>query len=234
MMNAKSATELFKGSFITSSETIQQRLKNVKAFIFDWDGVFNNGHKFSDGSSSFSETDSMGINLLRFNQYLITGKMPAVAVITGEHNNASFYFAKRECFHNVYYKIKDKQIALHHFCEQHQLQASEVLFVFDDVLDFSAAKLTGLRMMINHKCNPLLVDYAVKNNLTDYLTSNEGGSGAIREVSELMMHLSGNFEQVMEHRIQYDETYKKYIGLRNQSTTTFFTSREHKIIQQEP
>ena len=234
MITEKSAMEIFKGSFIASPETIQQKLKNIKAFIFDWDGVFNNGHKFSDGNSSFSETDSMGTNLLRFNQYLMSGQLPPVAVITGEHNNASFYFAKRECLHNVYYKIKDKQVALHHFCEQHHLLPSEVLFVFDDVLDFSAAKLAGLRMMVNHSCNPLLTDYVIKNNLADYLTYHEGGSGAVREVSELIMFLSGNFEQVMEHRVHYDETYKKYIGLRNQPITTFFTSQEYKIIQQEP
>ena len=33
----------FKGSFITKPAEIQQKLAKVKAYVFDWDGVFNIG-----------------------------------------------------------------------------------------------------------------------------------------------------------------------------------------------
>jgi len=37
--------EFFKGVFITDVAIIQQKLQQVKAFIFDWDGVLNDGRK---------------------------------------------------------------------------------------------------------------------------------------------------------------------------------------------
>jgi len=234
MPSEKPVTEVFKGNFISSLDAIKEKLKNIKAYIFDWDGVFNNGHKFADGSSSFSETDSMGINLIRFNHHLVHNEMASTAIITGEHNLAAFHFSRRECFNDVYYKIKHKESALMHLCEQNNVKPSEVLFVFDDVLDFSAAKMAGVRIMVTHACNPLLIDFAVKNNLVDYITFHEGGNGAIREASELIMHLGGKFDEAIEHRAHFSERYQVYINKRNTCTPGFYIFSNNQIVQQEP
>ena len=78
---------------------------NIKAFIFDWDGVFNNGQKNANSSSNFNETDSMGTNLLRYSYFLTNGVLPITAVISGEKNEAAFYFCERECFKFSFFKI---------------------------------------------------------------------------------------------------------------------------------
>jgi 3-deoxy-D-manno-octulosonate 8-phosphate phosphatase (KDO 8-P phosphatase) len=232
-MPEKSITDIFKGNFVSSPSVIEQKLQSVKAYIFDWDGVFNNGHKYADGSSSFSETDSMGTNLIRFNHYLKHNELPAIAVITGEHNKAAFHLTTRENFNAVYYKMRHKESSLLHFCEANKIKAEEVLFVFDDVLDFSAAKIAGIRIMINHSCNPLLIEFAIKNKLVDYVTFLEGGQGAIREVSELILHLSNQFDKTIKHRMQFSNEYQTYINQRNQAPT-FYTMKDNKIIQQNP
>jgi 3-deoxy-D-manno-octulosonate 8-phosphate phosphatase (KDO 8-P phosphatase) len=232
-MSEKSVTDIFKGVFVSSPSEIQQKLQSIKAYIFDWDGVFNDGHKHSDGSSSFSETDSMGTNLIRFNHYLKHNELPAASIITGEHNKAAFYFAQRENFQDVYYKIKHKETALQHFCDQNNIKPSEVLFVFDDVLDFSAAKIAGIRIMVSHSCNPLLINFAIKNKLVDYITFHDGANGAIREVSELIIYLSKLFDETIEHRMQFSEVYKSYINQRNQAPL-FYTFKDNKITQQDP
>jgi len=232
-MSAKSITEIFKGNFVSSPSVIEQKLQSIKAYIFDWDGVFNDGHKYADGSSSFSETDSMGTNLIRFDHYLKHNELPPVAVITGEHNKAAFHLTSRENFDAVYYKMRHKESSLLHFCEVNKIKPEEVLFVFDDVLDFSAAKIAGIRIMVNHICNPLLIDFAIKNKLVDYVTFHEGGQGAIREVSELILYLSNQFDKVIEHRMQFSDEYKSYIGKRNQ-TPVFYTMANDKITQQDP
>jgi 3-deoxy-D-manno-octulosonate 8-phosphate phosphatase (KDO 8-P phosphatase) len=44
--------ELFTGlggSFLTPPQEIGHRLKSIKAYLFDWDGVFNNGEKAENG-----------------------------------------------------------------------------------------------------------------------------------------------------------------------------------------
>lgn len=220
----------FKGTFFTDTKVLEERLKGIKAILFDWDGVFNNGHKTADGSSSFSETDAMGTNLLRFNRYLDKGTSPFTAVITGETNPAAFALAKRESFNAVYYGIKHKLTALDHLCAQENLKPAEVLFIFDDVLDFSAAKVAGLRMMINRSCNSLLIKFAVEQQLVDYLTYHDGDNGAVREVTELVLALSNRFNETIESRMLYSERYKEYLQQRNEVKPRFYTIQDEKLI----
>ncbi|MEI9934339.1 MAG: hypothetical protein WDM71_05690 [Ferruginibacter sp.] len=234
MSSEKSAIDFFKGIFVASPGAIEKKLQHIKAYIFDWDGVFNNAHKSTDSNSSFSEIDSMGINMLRFAHYLKHTQSAAVAVITGEHNKVAFHFSKREHFDAVYYKIKHKETALLHFCNQHNIKPEEVLFVFDDVLDFSAAKIAGVRIMVSHPCNPLLIDYATRNNLVDYLTANEGSTGAIRETSELIMHLHKQFDQAISYRAAYSKEYVPFITERNEKATTYYTILNNVITEQTP
>ncbi|MEZ4806970.1 MAG: hypothetical protein R2815_05780 [Flavobacteriales bacterium] len=65
---------------------LEHRLAAIKAVLFDWDGVFNNGFKDAEGGSPFSEVGSMGVNLLRFALWLRNGHLPKAAVIAGQHN----------------------------------------------------------------------------------------------------------------------------------------------------
>src|SRR5690606_10938202 len=88
--------EQFKGQVQTTPELLREKLSGVKAFVFDWDGVFNDGMKDEKGSSRFSEVDSMGTNLLRFNHFLRSGELPITAIISGEKNQAAFTLAERE------------------------------------------------------------------------------------------------------------------------------------------
>jgi len=158
------------GQFISDHAMIARKLNDVKAFIFDWDGVFNDGRKSLDKGSGFSEVDSMGTNLLRFSHFLRHGQMPLTAVISGEKNDTAFYFCKRECFDYSFFKTPHKIEALNFICRENNLKPSEVAYFFDDVLDLSVAGVCGVRLMVNRKANPLFVDYCEKNMLVDYLT----------------------------------------------------------------
>ncbi|MES2850736.1 MAG: phosphatase [Bacteroidota bacterium] len=222
--------DYFKGEFVSSPQTLKQKLKQVKAFVFDWDGVFNDGRKNFEGHSGFSETDSMGVNMMRFSHFLMTKQLPITAIITGENNQLAFSFAKRENLHYVYYKSGDKEKALMHLCEQHKISPADVLFVFDDVLDFSVAKLAGVRFMIGRSANPLLSEFAVEKRLADYITMHDGSQNGVREVSEIVMSMANNFEVAIELRMKYGDAYKDYLSLRNKTATQFFTSKDTGII----
>ncbi|MBS1774385.1 MAG: phosphatase [Bacteroidetes bacterium] len=231
-MDINTVVSHFKGSFITPAEEIAAKLSGIKAFVFDWDGVFNNGVKDENGTSSFSEVDAMGTNLVRFNHYLRNNELPIVAIISGERNAMAWTLAKRESFHGVYSGIKFKAEALNHICEHHGIKPEEVCFVFDDVLDFSVAAAVGLRIMIPRACNPLLVEYAVQHNMVDYLTVCEGGNGAVREALELLIGLSGKYNETIDNRMNYTETYRSYIEMRNQQMPSFYSSKDSKIIEE--
>ena len=226
--------DFFKGEFVTDPLVIQEKFSEIQAFIFDWDGVFNAGEKNENSSSSFSEVDSMGINLLRFNHYLKSGNPPLTAILLGENNSGAYAFALREHFDSVYYNFKIKTEALHHFCFTYKLQPAQIAFVFDDVLDLSIASHVGLKIMVGRKCNPLLQHYTLQNKLADYITHADGGSHAVREMSELLIGLSGQYNETISNRINSTDTYKQYMLIRNIPTPVFYTSVRSVIIQQIP
>jgi len=223
--------KFFKGRFITSPEQLSSKLNKCKAYIFDWDGVFNDGYKNDNNSSPFSEVDSMGLNMLRFNHYLKTGSNAIIAIITGEANHLAYSFAKREHFSGVYFKIKNKIDALEHICKEHDITPAEVAFVFDDILDFSVAPIAGVRIMVPHPSTSSLVEYAVNNNLVDYLTHCDGHQNAVRETSELFMTLSERYNETISNRVEFTDIYRQYLKQRNEVETSFYTSNDLQTIQ---
>ncbi|HEY1039447.1 MAG TPA: phosphatase [Bacteroidia bacterium] len=217
--------------FLLTPMALQEKLKTIKAFVFDWDGVFNGGDKNDNRSSSFNEADSMGTNLLRYTHYRLYGEIPVTAIISGEKNSMSFYYSSRERFHSCYFKIGNKIEALNHLCKEHNIKPSEVCYFFDDVLDLSIAKVCGMRIMINRNAGILFKHYVRENKLADYLTANQGGNFALREACEMLMGISGAFDQTIKERTEYGAVYKEYIERRNQTTTTYYTLSEGKILE---
>lgn len=219
---AKIFTDL-GGTFCTSPDDFARKAASIRAFIFDWDGVFNDGTKNENGSSSFGEVDAMGTNLLRYSNYLSHGKMPFVGVMSGATNSLSFQYGSREHAHGVYYSVKNKGLAFDHFIDMYDLAPESIAFFFDDVLDLSLASSCGLRIMLNRKANPLLKEYVVENGLADYLTANPGGSFGLREACEMLMGANGNYQQVVRARSHFSDSYAAYLKERENIDTKFYT-----------
>ena len=203
------------GTFLTPADQIRESLADIKAFIFDWDGVFNDGRKTNNSDSSFSEVDSMGINLLRFDYWLRNSKFPQVFIITGMNNQTAAGFAKREHFTGIYLNIKDKKDALENICDNYKIEPKEIAFIFDDVLDIGVAKLCGLSFCVGRKSNPLLTDYIQQNRICNYISAFPGENHAIREICELLIGLSGDYKRILELRIRFKGEYEDYLNQRN-------------------
>ncbi len=219
---------VFTGEFITDKNTIAQKLSAIKAFVYDWDGVFNMGAKDENGCSTFTEVDSMGTNLLRLNYFLRKGEVPRTAIITGENNKTAFGFAKREHFDAVYYNAKNKKLAVNHFCKEFNLNPEEIVFVFDDVLDLNVAAIAGLRCMINREATPMFKQYVIQNKLVDYITRYNGGEYGVREIADLLMGLSGQYNETLTERMNNTEVYATYLKLRNAHEVAVFGPEELK------
>ncbi len=225
--------ESIGGNFIINEALMQEKLKSIKAFVFDWDGVFNNGEKSGGGSSNFNEVDSMGTNLLRYSFFLKNNQLPTTAIISGEKNESAFWFCNRERFNYSFFKFANKIHALNHICTQQNITPNQVAYFFDDVLDLSIAKLCGLRILINRKNNPSFKNFVVQNNLVDYITAGQSGQFAVREACELLIELNGNYTQTIQSRMDFEENYKLYINLRNQNNTQLFTFLNDKVVKIE-
>lgn len=219
---SKEIIQLFEsggGEFFTPPSVFVARLAAIRAVLFDWDGVFNEGFKQGAEGSLFSEVDAMGTNLLRFALRKRNGKQPVTAVITGEENPPSQNLARREHFHAVYFQSKNKAGVFQQFCKTYTLQPEEVLFFFDDVLDLEVARQCGARIMIGRKAAPLLREFAKANAMVDYFTGCSGGDHGFREGCELIMGLIGQFDAVVKDRMAFSPEYQLYLEERQQIET---------------
>lgn len=219
------------GEFISPFSIIAERLAKVEAFIFDWDGVFNDSTKHSNFGSPFAEVDAMGTNMLRFSHFLRHGNVPKTFVVTGEQNDSGRQLAEREHFDGFFSKIKDKKIALDYITSEYGISPDSVCFFFDDILDLSVAKEVGLRMMVRHLGSPMFDQYVKNGDFGDYISGNIGGAGAVREHCELLIGANENFDDTLHHRITYSETYQQYLSERQSQNTQYYTLLNKKIAQ---
>ncbi len=200
------------GQFFTSGFDIRERLPNIKAIIFDWDGLFNNGFKGSVGETGFSEVDATGIDVLRLGFYLAFGKMVKTVIITGSKNLNSHDFGKREHFDNVYCESRDKAIAFQHFSDTHNINPSEVICLFSDVADVAIARKAGISFAVGRSCNPIFMEYLIKDKVADYISSCHGHENAVREFTELLLGLLDKHFEAMDERANFGE---QYVAFRN-------------------
>ncbi len=195
---------------IATREEFLAKCGDIKAVLFDWDGVFNNGFKDLEGGSPFSEVDSMGVNLLRFALWLKNGeRLPAAGIITGQHNAYAERFAQRERMHGCHMGYTNKPEAFDAFLAAHQLRPEEVAFFFDDVLDLPVADRCGLRVLIGRKASPWFENAAIGS--VDVITACDGGHHGLREACELLIVATGRADEVLDHRVRYSEVYQRYL-----------------------
>lgn len=197
--------------FISTPAAIGEKLATVNTFLFDWDGVFNDGTKGHEVTSHFTEADSMGVNMLRFSHWLKHGTLPYCAIITGRQNKSALHFAQREHFHAVYMGYTHKQEAL----DEGRITAANAAFFFDDILDLSIAQQSALRILIGRPQSPLFEQSVVQKGWCDAITGATAGQHAVREACELLIGLTGNWEELLSSRVAFNEEYREYLNARN-------------------
>ncbi len=218
------------GRYIVPPSQLREKLMSIKAILFDWDGVFNHGEK-GQIPSPFNEVDSMGINMLRFGYFMITGHIPYTAIVTGETNHTAFHWATREKLNDVFFQAKHKVDIIKHLEKESGIAAHEVLFVFDDILDLSLSKVAGARFLVNRKSNPLFIDYCVRHGLCDYITFSPGNEYAIREISEVVLDSLGMFDKTIDERMLFNGIYSDFLSIKMQKNTTFWKSSDGDFVQ---
>jgi 3-deoxy-D-manno-octulosonate 8-phosphate phosphatase (KDO 8-P phosphatase) len=207
-----------QGNIIGDADTLISKLARIKALVFDWDGVFNNGDK-GHVPSTFNEIDSMGINMLRFGYYLLNKANPYAFIVTGERNETALRWSEREHFHAVYLKAKNKIDVLRQLEKQYDIGREEILFVFDDIHDLSLARECGVKILIPNPGSSEIRRFLPDMNYCDYITKNSGGRHALREISETVLSLLGLFEKTVKLRIDFEGIYFDYFQTRNRVGT---------------
>ena len=173
---------MVKTTYHEISDELFNKFKKIKLIISDVDGVLSDGKIYltesGDEIKSFNVKDGCGI-------VSILKQGIEFAVITGRFSNI---LKKRMSGLNVkyvYQGVKDKVDSYNHLISKLQLTPEETLYIGDDVIDLPILALVGVSVAV-HDSHPLLLSEV------DLITQNPGGSGAVREITDIVLQAHGN------------------------------------------
>jgi 3-deoxy-D-manno-octulosonate 8-phosphate phosphatase (KDO 8-P phosphatase) len=167
------------------SEKLLGKAKKIRLVIFDVDGVLTDGKLFlsDDGQEykAFHSQDGHGMKVLQdsgVNIAIITGRRSELVRIRMESLNVK----------HVYQGQADKREAYHELLGELWLSHDQVAYVGDDVVDLPVMSKVGLAVAVNN-AHPMVKERS------DWVTPNDGGCGAGRNICDLIMYSQGTLEK---------------------------------------
>ena len=155
----------------------REKLHNITTFVFDYDGVL------TDGRVLLSEE---GVQLRRANVkdgyalQLARKKGYTIAVITGSHDKGISHRCNLLKIDNVFQGVSDKKEVFEQFISEKNIDASEVLFMGDDLPDYPIMKLAGVAACPADASREL-------KDIADYISDRRGGDACVRDVIEQVL-----------------------------------------------
>ena len=150
---------------------------NIKMFLSDCDGCLTDGGMYysenGDELKKFNTKDGMAFKLLR-EAGIITG------VVTGEKRELNIRRAKKLHIDIVEQGVNDKLSKVKELCNKYNVSLENVAYIGDDINDLEVIKAVGFGCSVSNGMDS--VKKAAK-----YVTKVPGGSGAIREIAELIL-----------------------------------------------
>lgn len=160
-----------------------QKLKHIRTFIFDVDGVLTNGTVLvtenGEQLRQFNIKDGYALQLAVKKGYKIV-------VISGAK---SLGVQKRLLglgIADIYLGISDKIAIFNNYVSQHQLDPSQMVYVGDDIPDLPVMRLAGLAV-----CPKDAVDEI--KEISHYISPKNGGEGVARDIIEKVMKIQGKW-----------------------------------------
>ncbi len=152
--------------------------ENIKLVVSDFDGIFTDGklQVFSDGRTSkiIDYKDIMAISI-------ILKKNVNFAVLSGETSSAidviKSKFPQIDTFQNERNKIN----ILKSLIEKNNISPKNVIYIGDDINDIECLEYVKYPVTVPN------AHYKVKMVENIIITNNVGGSGAVREIADLIL-----------------------------------------------
>lgn len=161
---------------MTASKHAIDKAKGIQLLLLDVDGVFTNGQVLLTGQGDeykiFNTQDGYGIKHLRRNGIHI-------AVISGRNSASCAYRMKELGVEHVYQGTHDKLPVFLQLTKELNLTPEQCAYVGDDVPDIPVMQRVGFKVAVANATAPV-------KKIADYITTAEGGHGAVREVCDLI------------------------------------------------
>jgi 3-deoxy-D-manno-octulosonate 8-phosphate phosphatase (KDO 8-P phosphatase) len=171
---------------------IQQRAARVRLLLMDVDGVMTDGRLFnvpgSDGkmleTKAFDSQDGIALQWLSW-YGIQTG------AISGRVSPATEERARQVRMTHVYQGHIEKIPILEEICAKSGIPLAEMAYVGDDLTDVVVMRRVGLAIATANARGEV-------KRAAHYVTTAAGGSGAVREVAELLLNAQGHWTEVLK------------------------------------
>src|SRR5258705_2862064 len=164
----------------------------VKLLLMDVDGVLTDGKLINvpDAAGNMVETKAFesqdGIDL----QWL-SWKGIKTGLISGRNSPATVERAKQCNFSYVYQGHIEKIPILEEIIADAKLEKHQVAYIGDDLTDIVVMHRVGLAIATANARSEVKQE-------AHYVTTAPGGSGAVREVVELLLKAQGSWEEILQ------------------------------------
>ncbi|HNW74725.1 MAG: HAD-IIIA family hydrolase [Bacteroidales bacterium] len=152
-------------------------LKNIKAFVFDYDGVLSDGYVTTTNDGEVFRTtsvkDGYALQLARKKGYRI-------AVISGARSEAMIHRMKALHITDVFMGVDNKLEVFNKYLKDNGLNSEQVLYMGDDIPDYEVMKEAGIATC------PADAAEEIKA-VSIYISHHNGGKGCVRDVIEQVM-----------------------------------------------
>lgn len=167
---------------------IRKKAQKIKLLLLDVDGVLTDGGILMDDRGGeikrFDVRDGHGIRLL-----IRAGIQ--VGLITGRSSKVVNYRAKDLGIRMLYQKVYNKIEVYQKIKRKTGLKDPEIAYVGDDLVDLPIMRRVGLAMTVRDCWQEL-------KPVADYVTSEAGGRGAVREIVELLLRAQSKWEEITQ------------------------------------
>ncbi len=179
-------------------------IRDINTLILDVDGVLTDGIMVygNDGNElkNFNVRDGKGISLAK-----VAGMR--VILMTSEETELIKNRAKKLGIEDdAYLGIKNKLKSLEKIVGNNNLELKNIAFIGDDINDIPALNKVGLPIAVNDAVDE--VRELVKKR-GGFITTKNGGKGAVREAIETILKKQGRWEKVIEKDIQRQLSEKR-------------------------
>jgi 3-deoxy-D-manno-octulosonate 8-phosphate phosphatase (KDO 8-P phosphatase) len=163
-------------------------LADIQLLVLDVDGVLTDGKLIinADGSESksFNVLDGHGIKM-----WQRAGLK--VAFLSGRSCKPTEHRARELEVDYYFQNCLDKLPILEELLEKSGIRKEAVAYIGDDLPDLPIMRYVGFAAAVANATD------GVKRH-ADYVTSRDGGNGAVREVIEYILKKTGRWQQLME------------------------------------
>jgi 3-deoxy-D-manno-octulosonate 8-phosphate phosphatase (KDO 8-P phosphatase) len=172
----------------TFVDDLRAKAAQVKMLLLDVDGVLTDGRIIYDSRGRdmkfFDVHDGLGV-------YMLRRAGIRTILITAKGSKTIKPRARDMRVEDVYANITPKSLVLDKIIKKYKLQASEICFVGDDLVDLCVMKRVGLPIAVFNAAQEI-------KKAATYITIRHGGRGAVREVAELILKSQGKWEEALK------------------------------------